>query len=200
MQLKPNQVDLNKKALTLLRDTKFLFRAGQKVTELGVIGERRNILILVLAGMSRTLPEPTSVIMKGSTSSGKSTVVKTCVRLFPSSCVIERAGLSGKALAYGKGSMAGKILAIAEYRCGKDAQLLLRLLQSEGSIKHEATTVRGASRTTSTVEREGFPVVLTTTTSQFVFADDETRFLSIWADESAEQTLAVALAKARGPV
>jgi hypothetical protein len=133
-----NAILLNK-AQELLADPRFLFRACQKVKDLGVIGEERNILIFLLAGISRTLSEPTSVMMKGSTSSGKSTVMKNCLRLFPRGCVIERAGLSGKALAYGKGSLAGKILAIAEYRCGKDAQQLLRLLQSEGSIKHEAT-------------------------------------------------------------
>jgi len=159
----------------------------------------RNRLILVLAGIARTLPEPPSVLVKGSTSSGKSTLLKETVRLFPPDCVVERAGLSAKALAHGFGSLANKILLLNEYKCGKDAELLLRLLQSDGRISHEFTTVRGASRGTQTVERVGTPVVLTTTTDDRVFPDDETRFLSIWVDESPTQTLAIVTAQASGP-
>jgi hypothetical protein len=138
------------------------------------------------------------VIVKGSTSSGKSTLVKHVIQLFPPHCVVERAGLSRRALAYGKGSLANKILFVNEYRCGKDSQLLLRLLQSEGQIKHESTTVRGSRRGTQTVQRVGTPVVLTTTTDDKVFADDETRFLSLWVDESPVQTLAILTAQATG--
>jgi len=140
--------------------------------------------------------EPPSVLVKGSTSSGKSTLVKRSLLLFPPECIVERAGLSGKALAYGTSSLKNKILFINEYRCGKDAQLLLRLLQSEGRIRHESTSVRGSIRSTRTVERAGMPVVLTTTTDESVYEDDETRFLSLWVDESATQTLAILSAQA----
>jgi hypothetical protein len=44
----------------------------------------------------------------------------------------------------------------------------------------------------------GTPVVLTTTTESHVFADDETRFLSIWIDESPEQSVAIMTTKAAG--
>ena len=138
-------------------------------------------------------------MMKGSTSSGKSTVIEAAAKLFPPDCVIERASLSPKALAHGKGTLAGKILVLREFRGGKDALLLLRLLQSEGQIEHEFTSVRGTKRSTETAKRVGRPVVLTTTTDAKVFADDETRFLSIWADESSAQTLAIVVAKASGP-
>jgi hypothetical protein len=190
---------IKKRALGLMADPQFLFNAGQKIGELGVVGEVRNRLILLLAGIARSLPDPPSVLVKGSTSSGKSTLVKDSIQLFPPDCILERAGLSGKALAYGRGSLANKILVINEYRCGRDAQLLLRLLQSEGQIKHEATTVRGVGRSTQTVERVGMPAVLTTTTDEKVFSDDETRFLSVWVDESPKQTLAIVRAQASVP-
>ena len=138
MTMRPS---IQKKALELVNDSKFLFRAGQKVGELGVVGEERNRLAVILACISRSLDEPVSVIGKGTTGAGKSKQFHTCMQLFPPSSVIERAGLSGKALAYGKGSLAGKILFINEYRCGRDAQQLLRLLQSDREIRHEATTV-----------------------------------------------------------
>lgn len=196
METKVTNTNILRMARTLVNDPQFLFKAGRAIGRIGVIGEERNRLILFLAGVSRGLPEPGSVLLKGSSSSGKSRQVKDVVRLFPPDCVVERAGLSGKALAYGNGSLARKIMVINEYRCGKDAQQLLRLLQSEGEIKHEATQVRGVRRNTRTVERTGTPVVLTTTTDHEVFTDDETRFLSIWADESPAQTLAILTAQA----
>jgi len=87
-----------------------------------------------------------------------------------------------------------------EYRCGKDAQQLLRLIQSEGRIEHEFTTVRGAAPGTKTAKRIGMPVVLSTTTDEKVFPDDETRFLSLFVDLSPAQSRAIVVARARGPL
>ena len=127
------------KANSLIQNPLFLYLAAKKVRELGIVGERRIVLILLLAAIARVFSKPPSVLIKGPTSSGKSTVVKTTLQLFPPECIKERAGLSRKALAHGKGSLAHKILFVAEYRCGRDAQQLLRLLQSEGRISHEFT-------------------------------------------------------------
>jgi hypothetical protein len=69
-------------------------------------------------------------------------------------------------------------------------------MQSEGQFEHEATTLKGARRSTQTVKSVGVPVVLTTTTDSEVFADDETRFLSVWIDESPKQTLDIVRAQA----
>jgi hypothetical protein len=133
-----NKTDMEK-AISLLRNPLLLYLACKKVRELGIVGERRNILIVLLAAIARVFSQPPSVLIKGPTSSGKSTLVKTTLLLFPPGCIMQRAGLSAKALAHGKGSLAHKILFIHEYRCGKDARLLLRLLQSEGRITHEFT-------------------------------------------------------------
>jgi hypothetical protein len=193
------QRGLDKKAQRLLRKPSFLYKAVQKVGDLGVVGEERNRGIVILAGISKALPEPTSVLVKGPTSSGKSNLVKTTLRLFPANCIVDRAGLSPKALAHGKVSLKHKILFINEYRSAKDAQLLLRLVQSEGRIEHEFATVRGTARGTKTAKRIGMPVVLSTTTDEKVFEDDETRFLSIFIDLSRAQSRAIVLARARGP-
>jgi hypothetical protein len=191
---------LLRKARQLLRDPFFLYKAGQKVGDLGVIGEERNRQVLIVAGMSKALPEPTSVLVKGPTSSGKSNLVKATLRLFPASCIVDRAGLSPKALAHGKVSLKHKILFINEYRCGKDAQQLLRLIQSEGKIEHEFATVRGTARGTKTAKRVGMPVVLSTTTDKNVYPDDETRFLSLSVDLSPAQSRAIVRARARRPL
>jgi energy-coupling factor transporter ATP-binding protein EcfA2 len=194
-----HQGGLDRKARHLLRKPSFLYKAIQKVGELGVVGEERNRGIVILTGISKALPEPTSVLVKGPTSSGKSNLVKTTLRLFPANSIVDRAGLSPKALAHGKVSLKHKILFINELRSAKEAQLLLRLLQSEGKIEHEFTTVRGATRGTKTAKRVGMPVVLSTTTDEKVFEDDETRFQSLFVDISPAQSRAIVLARARGP-
>ena len=195
---KKQDSSIEEQALQLLDDSHFLHRAGQKIGELGVVGEERNRLVIFLAGVTRKTRRPASVAVKGAASSGKTTLVKGAIQLFPDDCVIERAGLSGKALAHGEGSLAEKILFFNEYRSAKDAQLLLRLIQSDGRINHEFTTMKGADRGTQVAERVGLPVVLTTTTDPKIYPDDETRFLSVWADETPEQNLAIVLARASG--
>jgi hypothetical protein len=52
----------------------------------------------------------------------------------------------------------------------------------------EVTTGSGQNRGTQVTSRIGAPVFISTTTDERVFGDDETRFLSIRADESAKLT------------
>jgi hypothetical protein len=119
---------IEKKAIRLIRDPRLLYRAGQKIGYLGIVGEERNRLVLTLGCVARTLPAPPSLMLKGPPGTGKSTLAKTVIQLFPPHCVVERAGLSGKALAHRKGSLARKILYINEYRCGKDSQLRIPVM------------------------------------------------------------------------
>ena len=57
-------------ALMLIRDSQFLYRIGEKLRELGIVGERRNGLTLFLAAVTKDLDQPMSVLVKGPTSSG----------------------------------------------------------------------------------------------------------------------------------
>ncbi|MGA8538800.1 MAG: hypothetical protein WB566_04835, partial [Terriglobales bacterium] len=189
--------ELQRQAMELLAEDDFLYRVTQVAKRFGIVGEVANVLIVFLACVARTLFTPPSVITKGVTSSGKSTVATAVTQLFDPNLVLERSGMSKLALAHASGNLTGKILLIDEHRCGKDAQQLLRLLQSEGRIAHEYTVVRGRHRETATAKRIGRPVVLTTTTELKVFADDETRYLTIWSDESPEQTGEIMRAKIR---
>jgi energy-coupling factor transporter ATP-binding protein EcfA2 len=178
---------VSEKAAELIKDPRFLFRLCKKIRELGAVGKIRNFLIIFLAGLTMYLEEKASALISGPSASGKSRTIETTIKVFPPESVVKRASLSRKAFAYGAESLDKKILYINEYRGGKDAQLLLRILQSEGEILHEYT----ASGRTRVAQRLGSPVVLTTTTDESVFADDSTRFLTLRADESPEHILAV---------
>jgi hypothetical protein len=185
-------------AMKLLKDPQLLFHVGVKIGELGVVGEELNRRILFLAGLTSAFPRPVSLIIKGRTSSGKSNLIGSSVKLFPPELVIVRASLSKQAPLHAKDSLKGKLFYLLEYRGGREAQYLLRLQQSEGDIAHEYTTVTGSRRGTDVAHRMGSPVILTSTTANQIFADDDTRFAGVWADESPAQTLAILQAAIRG--
>lgn len=58
---------------------------------------------------------------------------------------------------------------------------------------------RRGKRGTRVTQRVGIPVVITTTTDEQVFADDETRFLFCYIDTSPGQSLAILRARAKVP-
>lgn len=175
-------------AAALLRNPKFLFEVVQRIGDAGVVGEHRNRLVLYLACVTSALDKLVSVLVKGSTSTGKNNLTKAVLSLIPPEKVLTRSCFSNKALAYGAAELAGKILYLVEHKGGKDSQFFTRLLQSEGALHHESTTVAGPYRGTQVAIRTGAPVFISTTTDERVYEDDETRFLSIRADESSALT------------
>ena len=179
----------------LLRDPALLFRVSNQLEAAGVVGEKTNGVVITLATLTTQIPPPVSVMVKGPSSSGKSNLVVGALSLLPDAMVINRTGLSPKALAYGEGDLDGKVLYITELHGAKDTQYLLRLLQSEGVLNYECATVRGNERGTILTQRSGQLVVISTTTLDSIFEDDETRFLSLWVDTSEKQTRTVLLSE-----
>jgi len=190
---------LVKKAQALLTAPDFFARALEVFRRSGVVGEHNNLLILMLAGVSGTLPYPASVMLRGSPSSGKSRTMKAALQLFDPEIVHERAGMSPKALFHGEGSLAGQILALTEYHAGKDSRHLIRLAQTEGALTDESTVMRGRWRSTSITQRTGRPIVVTTTSELKIPVDDLSRFQIVWADESVAQTRRVLKSRTSAP-
>jgi hypothetical protein len=180
MKKKTKRRKIDREARKLFDCGKLLFNAGHAITGLGVIGEERNCLIITLAAITRAFQSPVSVLVKGAPSTGKSTLIKRCLELHPPEARIERASLSEKALVHTRESLAHRILYLSEYRGGKDSRLLMRLLQSEGAITHEYTTIKGTQRCTEVAATAGSPVIFS---------------LSIWVDETPAQTLAIVKAQ-----
>jgi hypothetical protein len=175
-------------ARELIKDPRFLFRVGKIIESLGVVREVKNRLIVFLACLTMMLEQQkVSLMVAGGSSGGKSTLIEVPLKLMPPENVIKRASLSRRAFAFGQEPLGNKILYVNEYRGGREAQLLLRILQSEGEIAHEYTT----GRKTVVTRRVGSPVVLTTTTEDDIVEDDATRFLTIRIDESSDQNAAV---------
>ena len=185
---KRKTIETNAAALRLLRSPQFLFNVGKQIGVGGVVGEYQSRLVLYLACLTSALQKVVSVLIKGPTSTGKNNLLKGVLSLIPPELVLTRSSFSKKALAYGVDDLAGRILYLVEHRGGRDAQFYMRLLQSEGALQHEATNISGGKRETDVAIRPGAPVFLSTTTDERIFEDDETRFLSLRADESSELT------------
>jgi hypothetical protein len=193
---KRSKAVLRKAALTLLRDPRIIFLVMVAVGALGVVGERRNRLILFLAGITKETAMPVSVLIRGPSGCGKSRLIRTVLRLFPPECILARSSLSKKALAHGREPLVGKILYLNEFQGGKDVLYDLRQQQTEGEVSHEYTVVNGRERRTSIAKRTGLPVVMSTTTAPNIPDDDLTRNLNITPNLSPEQTRAILRAQA----
>jgi energy-coupling factor transporter ATP-binding protein EcfA2 len=186
--MKKNKPKTNRKtrayALSLLRCPEFLYLVNRRVGGEGVVGETQNRLVLYLACLTSALDKVVSVLVKGPSSTGKSNLTKTVLSLVPPEKLLTRSSFSKKTFAYTAEELAGKVLYLVEHRGGEDAAFYRRLLQSEGELHHEVTIGSG----TQVTSHIGAPVFISTTTDERVYEDDETRFLSIRADESAELT------------
>jgi hypothetical protein len=103
--------------------------------------------------------------------------------------VIERSGLSAKALFRTDMELKGKVLYIQEVAGSEDAEFTIRILQSDGKLVYEATE-KDADGTMRNVvhEKEGPTVVVQTTTRIHLHHENETRVFPIFIDESSAQT------------
>ena len=108
-----------------------LEQVEEEVKRAGLAGETGNAKRLYLALTSRLLSFPVSIVVKGTSSSGKSYIVKTVILLFPGAAYIERTGLSPKALAYSNESFCHRTLVLFEVEGLRRREYLLRSLLSE---------------------------------------------------------------------
>ncbi len=179
-----------------------LAEVDKAVGGLGLIGERRAARLIYLAVTSRLLPRIVSVAVKGPSSSGKSELVKTVLRLFPPGEFVELTSMSERALIYNvEEPLKHRMVVIYEWSglASDYASYLVRTLMSEGRIRYKVTE-KGADGkfAARTIEVEGPTGFMVTTTAASLHAENETRILSIPVSDSVEQTRAVLLAQARG--
>ena len=107
----------------------------------------------------------------------------------PPELVIERSGLSAKALFRTDTELKGKVLYIQEVAGSEDAEFTIRVLQSDGKLVYEATEKDPDGTMRNVVHhKEGPTVVVQTTTRIHLHHENETRVLPIYIDESSAQT------------
>ena len=175
----------------LLQSPTLLHDILQMVRKLGVVGEERNVLLHYIIFTSRKLQNPLSATVKGDSSSGKSFTLLTTMRLFPKSAYIDLTDATPQSFYYcPEDHFKHKMIVLFEKHGGERADYAIRTLQSEGKLKIQVTVKNpetGAFEA-QTIEKEGPTGFVTTTTASMIHAENDTRNISMFPDQSSEQT------------
>jgi hypothetical protein len=168
-----------------------LFNLGQAIADWGLVGERANALTLELGVVSRVTDEPISTVVKGESSSGKSHQVKAVLAFHPDDAHVDLTSMSEKGLIYDPRAYAHKVLCFYEVDgevTNPFAAYLLRTLLSEGRLDHLTVDTSGGVPAGTVITKEGPVGFVSTTTEPSLEAQQETRTLSLLADDSEAQT------------
>ncbi len=181
------------KAGELLRCTDILGEFSKLCVYLGLVGEELNARLLYLALTSRVLDRPVSIVLKGTSSSGKSFTIESVLKFFPSSAYYALSSMSEKALAYSNEPLVHRHLILYE-TAGMTSDFgsyLLRSLLSEGRIRYETVEKSADGLQPRLIEREGPTGVILTTTWAHLHPENETRMLSLTAKDDRSQTASI---------
>ena len=175
----------------LARDPQILDRVAADVRTLGLVGEEKLVKLVYLVVVSRLFERIVSLAVKGPSSVGKSFLIALVLRLFPEGSFYAYTGMSEKALVFGEEDLRHKMLVIYEAEGLEEGfhAYIVRSLLSEGRIAYPVTE-KGADgqHRTRTVVREGPTGLLVTTTAVHLHEENETRLISLVADDTREQT------------
>jgi hypothetical protein len=177
-----------KNALKLLGSPYFFRELLSAMGKAGLVGEERSAQVVYVVGTSRLLAKPLCLFIKGPSSVGKNFLADIVLGFLPSSAVQLLTSSSTRSWNYVGRKLAHKIVYIKEQNEAAGPIHPTRLLISERELVH-MVTVRKAGRFVQERRVTKGPIAsISTTTEDRVEVDDETRHVSIWLDETPEQT------------
>jgi hypothetical protein len=173
-----------------LLESERLFNAFlEAVKKDGLVGEEDAALVLFVASVSRLRRRPLCVFVKGHSSSGKNWLVTRVLGLMPKSAFREITSASAKAWNYGADDFRHRVVYLQERNAAASAAVeSTRTLISEGKLIREIAQRENGQLVKKKYVARGPIAAISTTTKARLEIDDETRHLSIWVDESVEQT------------
>ena len=177
-----------KEARKLLRSARFFNKFLHAMKEVGLVGEELNALVVLIVAVSRLLPRPLNLFVKGHSSAGKNWLVTRVLRLMPKSAVAEITSASDKAFHYSQSDFRHRVVYLQEQNDAAGNVHPIRLLISEGKLTRIVPGFKNGKRVTKKYVARGPVSAISTTTKNRLEIDDETRHISIWVDESKEQT------------
>jgi hypothetical protein len=195
---KPEEDQSRAEARKLLASPRFFNKFLAAVERAGLIGERKNALVLLIVVVSRLLRRPLSALVKGMSAAGKNWLVTRIFLLMPRGRVRELSSLSERAWNYLKDYFRHRVIYLQE-RGGEAGGTVhpMRLLISEQKIVRLVTQWIDGKRVTKKFVARGPVAAISTTTKSGLEIDDETRHVSLFVDESPEQTRRIVQAYAR---
>lgn len=178
-------------AISFLKKSDLIPSIQSDINTIGLVGEEINSLTTYIVATSRIMKTPLSGIVKGSSSAGKSELVKTVMKLIPREGMLEFAYMSPKALGYmDENGLKNKVLVIYERPGAEASDYQIRIMQSEHKLRVAVTIKDPTTGEFKTQDREvsGPMAYIETTTSAVVHPENETRTFSLYVDESEDQT------------
>ena len=176
----------------LLQSDNVLDEVLRVCRERGVVGEENNLKFLYLAMTSRLLPKIVSAVIKGSSSSGKSYVLRSIMDLFPDSAYYNLTSASPKALYYLNEPFSHRFLVLMEADgLSEEMEYIVRTLLSEGKISYDTVEKVDERLQVVRIDTEGPTGLLTTTTRPYLHRENETRFFSLNTQDNETQTKSV---------
>lgn len=156
----------------------------------GVAGEKAKAKLIYLALTSRLLDGIVSIGPKGVSSAGKSFLTFRVLEFIPPDAYVVLTAMSDKALAYSDEPIAHKFLVLNEAAAlgGDWVAYFVRSLLSEGRLVYETVEKTPDGLRVRRIEREGPTGLIVTTTAVTLNPENETRFITVQMDDSAEQT------------
>lgn len=177
------------RAMGLLTSPHFLGLFVRYTGALGHVGDYVAKLLALLCALSALMGRPIQPSTHAQSSAGKNALWDSAISFLPPEMVVNRTGLSAKALFRTDMVLAHKVLYIAEIVGSEEADYTIRTLQSDGRLVYEATEKMPDGTMRNVVhEVEGPTVVIQTTTRNHLHPENETRVFPIFVDESNRQT------------
>jgi hypothetical protein len=182
----------------LAREGQILDRFAEAIRRTGIVGEDKLVKTVYLVFTSRNLDRPVSAAVKGVSAVGKSETVNRVVSFFPASAIYVLTSMSERALAYLNEPLSHRILVVyeAEGFNSDMASYLMRSLLSEGEIRHQIVEKTKDGMRGRMIHIPGPTGLVVTTTRDQLHPENETRVLTIVANDTREQTRRIFLALA----
>jgi hypothetical protein len=175
-----------------------LERFAADIRRCGVVGEELAGKLVYLAVVSRFLPRPVSIAVKGPSGGGKSYVTEQVLKFSPERAYYALSAMSERALAYSEEPLEHRFLVIYEAAglSSDFASYLVRSLLSEGRLAYETVEKTADGIKARLITREGPTGLIVTTTQIRLHPENETRMISIPVTDTQDQTKAVMAALA----
>jgi hypothetical protein len=175
-------------ALALLRSPYFFHELLTALLRNGLVGEERSALVVYIVATSRVLAHPLSLFIKGPSGIGKNFLADMVFRLLPASEVHTLTSSSTRSWNYLGRKLAHKVVYVKERNEAAGPVHPTRLLISEIELVHWVTARHRGRFIQKRRVTKGPIASVSTTTKDRVEVDDETRNVSVWLDETPEQT------------
>lgn len=163
------------------------------VHKAGVIREENNRIFLLVIASSYFMPETLHAIVQGSTSSGKTHLVRQISDFMPSEDVIRLTRVTDSSFYnYGEYQLQNKLIVIEDYDGLKEeAEYAFRELQSNGELISSTSAKDETSGTIyAKIKRVRGPICsMVATTKGAVYEDNMSRCFVLAVDESKEQDI-----------